>query len=180
MTPARSRPPVGVNCGWHGDKTEGGVHITACLSRAAVQSRAAAAVCTWVPLCFCWINSKYNSNKLLSTGALGLRMGGPAPPVPTAPEQSGSATKEVVPECPVHTAPPPRLNSVKQHINRQPVQMSAGTSRFNNDHHASRRLAVWSPRHAVLSHPCCCCCCDLPGCVIGRSRLLSIRTICAG
>lgn len=42
------------------------------------------------------INSKYNSNKV-SAGGLGLRMGGPAPPVPAAPEQSGSATKEVVP-----------------------------------------------------------------------------------
>lgn len=25
MNRARSGPPVGVNCGWHGDKTEGGL-----------------------------------------------------------------------------------------------------------------------------------------------------------
>lgn len=51
------------------------------------------------------INSKYNSNKV-SAGGLGLRMGGPAPPVPAAPEQSGSATKEVVPLNALSTLPP--------------------------------------------------------------------------
>lgn len=99
-----------------------------------------------------------------------VKDGGSGPTCPHCPQRPGSATKEVVSECSILPAsppppptPPPSLNSVKQHINRQPVHMSAGTSRFKNDHHASSRLPVWSRRHDVSSHRFCCCC-DLCHC----------------
>lgn len=77
--------PVGVNCGWHRGEAEGELLITACSSRAAVRQLPEYVLNS----VFARINSKYNSNKLPSTGGLWLRMGGPAPPVPTAPSGQG-------------------------------------------------------------------------------------------
>lgn len=81
-------------------------------------------------------------------------MGGPAPPVPLprAPrvshQRGGPAWLH-----PHHEPTLSTLNSVKQHINQRPVQMSARTSAcFKNDHHTSSYLAVWSPHEDALSH----------------------------
>lgn len=79
-------------------------------------------------------------------------MGGLRSTCPPAPSTQGQPAREVVPPW-LHPHRGPTLstlNSVKQHINQRPVQMSAGTSaRFKkkkkNDHHASSYLAVWSP-----------------------------------
>ncbi len=80
-------------------------------------------------------------------------MGGPAPPVPLprAPrvshQRGGPAWLH-----PHHEPTLSTLNSVKQHINQRPVQMSARTSAcFKNDHHTSSYLAVWSPHEDTLS-----------------------------
>lgn len=89
-------------------------------------------------------------------------MGGPSPPVPMprAPrvsrQRGGPAWLH-----PHHEPTLSTLNSVKQHNNWQPVQMSAGTSAcFKSDHHTPSHLAVWSPHEGVLSNFffCCCCC----------------------
>lgn len=66
------------------------------------------------------------------------------------PERPGSATREVVCLAPSTRRAHPinANNSVKQHINRRPVQMPAGTSAcFKNDHHTHQSSLCVVPPH---------------------------------